>query len=177
MRLARVVLNVVVSLIVCAAVSGVAFMVVGPRFGWETHVVLSGSMEPALMTGGIIVTTVVPIEDVASGDIVTFDTGKRTVTHRVINVTQREGATWFQTKGDANNAPDDDLVSSTSGKMRRVALHVPYVGYAASILKGRTAFVLLVGIPALVLIGMLAREAWAAARELRRRADRGGADG
>ena len=42
--------------ILVIAILLVGFTFIGPRFGWETHPVLSGSMEPALKVGGIIVT-------------------------------------------------------------------------------------------------------------------------
>jgi signal peptidase len=105
------------------------FMFIGPRFGWETYPVLSGSMAPALPVGSQIVTRPVKLEDIKIGDIITFESGEHKVTHRVIAISLIDGKPWFQTKGDANEQPDPNLVSSEVGVMRKVVFRVPYFGY------------------------------------------------
>jgi signal peptidase len=139
----------------------VGFMFLGPRFGWETHPVLSGSMEPALNVGGVIVTKPVKLEDVKIGDIITFqpEPGQK-VTHRVVDIIEQEGKPWFQTKGDANEEPDPNFVSSKGDKMAKVVFHLPYLGFAAHFMKSKLAFLVLIGIPALILIAMFSRDIW-----------------
>ena len=135
-----------------------AFMFIGPRFGWETHTVMSGSMEPALKVGGLIVTRPEKLDNIQVGDIITFDAGgKLKVTHRVVDIVEIDGKPHFQTKGDANEEPDPNLVSSKGDEMRKVVLHVPYLGFAAHFMQG-WAFLALVGIPALILIVMFSRD-------------------
>jgi len=139
----------------------VGFMFLGPRFGWETHPVMSGSMEPALKVGGLIVTKPEKIENIAAGDIITFQIGKQKVTHRVADINpDKEGKIWFQTKGDANEEPDPNLVSSNTGEMRKVVFHLPYAGFVAVFMKSKLAFLALVGIPALILIYWFSKDIW-----------------
>jgi len=145
--------------IMVIAILLLGFMFIGPHFGWETHSVMSGSMEPALKVGGIIVTGPEKLDNIQVGDIITFDTGgELKVTHRVVNIVEIDGKPHFQTKGDANEEPDPRLVSSTGDVMRKVVLHVPYLGFAAHFMQGRWAFLALVGIPALILIVMFSRD-------------------
>lgn len=75
-------------------------------FGISTFVVVTGSMEPTINIGDIVV--VVRADSYAENDIITFidDTLAAPVTHRIVAV---DGET-FQTKGDANNAVDNHPV-------------------------------------------------------------------
>ena len=137
----------------------VAFMFLGPRFGWETHPVMSGSMEPDLKVGGIIVTKPERIENILVGDIITFQTESgQKVTHRVIDILEMEDKPHFQTQGDANEKPDPNFVSSKGEEMRKVVFHLPYLGFPAHFMKNKFAFLILVGIPAIILIGMIGRD-------------------
>jgi len=143
----------------------VGFMFIGPIFGWETHPVLSGSMEPALKVGGVIVTKPVKLEEVKMGDIITFQTGEQTISHRVVNIVEIDEKPWFQTKGDVNEEPDSNLVSSEGKEMRKVVFHLLYIGFIAQFLKNKWVFSALIGIPALILIGMFGRDFWKAILE------------
>jgi len=145
------------------------FMFIGPRFGWETHPVLSGSMEPALEVGGIIVTKPEKLENIQKGDIITFQTEGPKVTHRIVDIKEIEGERWFQTKGDANKEPDRDLVSSQGDVMRKVFLYLPYLGFAAQFMQSKWAFIVLVGIPSVILIGWLGKDVWEGIEEERRK--------
>ena len=139
--------------ILVIAILLVGFTFIGPRFGWETHPVLSGSMEPALKVGGIIVTKPERLENIQVGDIITFqaELGPK-VTHRVVDIVEMEGKPHFQTKGDANEEPDPNFVSSKGDKMRKVVFHLPYLGFVAQFMKSKLAFLVFVGIPAIILI-------------------------
>lgn len=143
----------------------VGFMFIGPIFGWETHPVLSGSMEPALKAGGVILTKPVKLEEIEIGDIITFQTGEQTISHRVVNVISISEKLWFQTKGDANEEPDLNLVSSEGEEIRKVVFHILYVGFAAQFTKNN--FLILVGVPALILIGIFGRDLWKGILEMK----------
>ena len=145
----------------------VGFMFIGPIFGWETHPVLSGSMEPALKVGGVIVTKPMKLEEVKIGDIITFQTGEQTVTHRVVNIIEIDEKPWFQTKGDANEEPDSNLVSSEGEEIRKVAFHILYIGFAAQFMKNKWVFLFFVGVPALILIGIFGRDFWKGILEMK----------
>ena len=146
--------------ILVVAILLVGFMFVGSRFGWETHPVLSGSMEPALQVGGLIVTKPEKLDNIVVGDIITFQTNGPRVTHRVVDVVEIEDRPHFQTKGDANEEPDPGFVSSEGEEMRKVAFHLPYLGFIAVFMKSKLAFLVLVGIPAVILLVWFGRDIW-----------------
>ena len=77
-----------------------------PRlFGYETYDVVSGSMEPEIPVGSLLL--VKPVEDkstLAEGDIICFYNNATVVSHRVIYNNLFEGK--ITTKGDANEEPD-----------------------------------------------------------------------
>ena len=152
--------------ILVIAILLVGFMFIGPRFGWETHKVMSGSMEPALKVGGIIVTKPERLENIQVGDIITFQTesGPK-VTHRVVDIVEMEGKLHFQTKGDANEEPDPNFVSSTGEEMRKVVFHLSYLGFVAQFMKSKLVFLVMVGIPAIILIIWFGKDTWKGIKE------------
>ncbi len=80
--------------------------------GYKPFIVLSGSMEPAILTGDIVLTKITRAEDVAQNDIITFRVDRDTaVTHRVTDVVVEEGQISFLTKGDANVGSDAAVVT------------------------------------------------------------------
>ncbi|UTX52630.1 signal peptidase I [Leucobacter aridicollis] len=89
--------------------------------GIKLYGITSGSMDPTISEGALIVTKRVPAADIAVGDIVTVQrsAGSRTVTHRVIHITlgaapdQRE----LTLQGDANATPDPSIY--TVGAVQR----------------------------------------------------------
>lgn len=124
-------------LVLCGLIIGVnvylanAGKLVGNRlpmpFGYGASVVLSGSMEPELSVGDLII--VAEADSFAEGDVVVFQSGSSLVVHRI---TQIDGE-MLTTKGDANNTEDDPVnVSTVKG---RVIFSVPYVGTAVNFLK------------------------------------------
>jgi signal peptidase len=131
-------------------------VMVGPRLvGWQSTVVLSGSMEPALGVGDMaFIERGSNPSDVRPGDIIAFhsrdDPGKQ-ISHRVVEVVNDGSGLRFQTKGDSNEQPDQQLVAAQDlvGKVR---YHLPYLGYIGDWLRGRDGFLLFVGIPGILII-------------------------
>lgn len=118
---------------------GISFLIL-PMLGISVDMVLSGSMEPALKTGGIVFTdTKERIFD--DGDIITFRVKDTYVTHRIIEK-KTEG---FVTKGDANENPDAELVKDVQ-IIGKAVFFIPYLGYGISFLKRKTVFCLLLAI-------------------------------
>jgi signal peptidase len=86
-------------------------------FGYHFYRVATGSMEPTLMTGDVILVKEAPAESIAKDDIVTYKaksgemTG-REVTHRVVAEPEiKDGVYWFQTQGDRSGAPLDPRIT------------------------------------------------------------------
>jgi len=114
--------------------------------------VLSGSMDPAIKTGSIVI--VKPVNDYKIGDIITF--GETTnlnapITHRIHDIKIVEDQPRYITKGDANDVPDQTEVSK-SKIVGKVLLTVPYVGYAVDFARKPLGFALIIIIPALIII-------------------------
>jgi signal peptidase len=96
-------------------------------FGVGAAVVLSGSMEPELSVGDLILVTAQP--DYAVGDVVVYLDGRTAVVHRII---QMDGDTVI-TQGDANNVPDGEITrEQIKGKM---AMRLPLIGHAVNVIK------------------------------------------
>jgi signal peptidase len=115
---------------------------------YSLKIVLSGSMEPAIKTGGIVM--VKPASEYQTGDIITYQYGRHArdlTTHRIIEQQGNE----FITKGDNNNAADIQPVEKEQ-ILGKVLLTVPYVGYAANFARSKLGFILLIIIPALFII-------------------------
>ena len=76
-------------------------------FGYRCFSVASGSMEPTLQIGYLIITKEKSKKDIKVGDIISFKDGDSTITHRVIKVISQNGEILYQTKGDNNNVSDE----------------------------------------------------------------------
>jgi signal peptidase I len=126
---------------VMAAILGiVSFVLVAVRQGWEFNAVLSGSMEPVYHVGSLVVFRPVDPQTVQVGDIVSFKLPalKTPICHRVIDIVRDGRSLYFQTKGDANEEPDQDRVLPEYVKGEGI-LHVPYLGRLADLSRwGRT---------------------------------------
>lgn len=82
-------------------------------FGFRPYIVLSGSMEPGLKVGDMVVSKQVNENQIEIGDIITFkDTNGATITHRVVDIIIKDGERLYQTKGDNNNSKDVGLIST-----------------------------------------------------------------
>ena len=72
---------------------------------WRLAPVLSGSMDPAIKQGSMVVVEQVDIHDLRVGDVMLFNApidGHPAVVHRVHEIGTIDGRPAFRTKGDAN---------------------------------------------------------------------------
>ena len=81
-------------------------------FGLKSFTVLTGSMEPEINAGDVVIVKNIAQKDIKVGDVITYSVGnsEQTVTHRVTEIVQQNGKTYYKTKGDNNNSADSDLV-------------------------------------------------------------------
>jgi signal peptidase len=86
-----------------------------PVGGYGVFAVRSGSMNPALEVGDLVVTRLVDPSEIEAGDVITVATGGRAIlTHRVVAVQATDDGPVFTTRGDANATPDPPApISST----------------------------------------------------------------
>ena len=116
--------------ILAIAVLSLGFVMLASRQGWEFDAVLSGSMEPSLEVGGLVVLRPVEAEDVVVGDVISFRVPNvdTPICHRVIEIQRNDGELFLRTKGDANESPDPSLVSSDNLSGRQV-FYLSYLGH------------------------------------------------
>jgi len=120
--------------------------------GIKAMPVLSGSMEPFISTGDMIVATNIDPQDIKKDDVITYRINQNTlVTHRVIEITNENGRLMFKTKGDANNVEDQAFVSSEQ-LVGRLIFNIPKGGYLANFIKTPVGFILIILLPIIFLI-------------------------
>ena len=60
-------------------------------FGFKPFIVLSGSMEPTIMTGDIAIIKSCNKDELKEGDIIAFRNGTSVITHRIIEISEKNG--------------------------------------------------------------------------------------
>lgn len=129
-------------------VAGLAFVLFAP--GYDLRFVRSESMRPAINMGDLVISGPVSTAGINPGDIVTYELGENLVTHRVLSV---EGVVLV-TKGDDNEDSDPRPVQSS--QVRGVYLFkIPFVGYLAAFVQGKTGWFLAIILPAMALVGLI----------------------
>lgn len=135
-KIFRIIKNVVFGIVIVAlAAAMITFLIVRMNggtptvFGYSIQRISSGSMEPELLVGDIIICKEVKSpDDVQIDDIVTFKGGSyfdyNTVTHRVVipPMPNNDGVYVLTTKGDANPSLDPEIeYSSVQSRFLRKA--------------------------------------------------------
>ena len=101
--------------------------------GYEPLVVRSGSMEPTISTGAMVLVRDVPVERIEPGDVVSVvrPDGTR-VMHRVLTADMSSSHVTLTLKGDANQDPDPEPV--IVDEALELVWTVPSIGRAAAFL-------------------------------------------
>lgn len=81
--------------------------------GFRQYMVDTGSMEPQYSVGDLIIIKETPKEKIQVGDVINYTSanGIDTITHRVVEILEKDGEIYYKTKGDNNNEEDPDLVN------------------------------------------------------------------
>ena len=104
-------------------------------FGFSILNVLTGSMDPAIKPGDLAIVKNTEPKTIKEGDIITFQSSDQTlVTHRVISTKKEDGAIAFETKGDANNVKDEEVVTSEQ-LIGTYQFKIPKLGYLIDFIK------------------------------------------
>lgn len=101
--------------------------------GFKPSVIASGSMTPSLNVGDVAITVQTNPQAIKPGDIIQYLRNNELIMHRVIEVESINGATFFITKGDANNAPDAPV--SQDAVTGKVVYTIPKLGWVSIYLK------------------------------------------
>ncbi len=119
--------------------------------GYKPFIVLSGSMEPSIMTGDMVFVKETDPDSLKVGDVIAYKSGSAVVTHRIVEVKSENGETRYVTQGDANNAADQGLVKPADVEgiyQRRVA----GAGNLAMFMQTTTGMILFVVCPLVLFV-------------------------
>jgi signal peptidase I len=148
------ILKIIFSTLIFLLIPIVLFLLITSRssilFGIRSYDVLTGSMEPTIHVGSMIFSR--PSASYQKGDIITFNRGNITVTHRIFSVDKGS----FRTKGDANNAVDPQIVYPGSIIGKDVVI-IPNFGKFTSFFKTIPGFIIFIALPILIFIGFETR--------------------
>lgn len=130
--------------------------------GMRSFTVMSGSMEPTIHVGDVVIDRKISPLSARPGDVVTFSdpTGrKRLITHRIRSLHVHGNTVQVVTKGDANNAVERWSVPA-NGRIGRVELRVWKLGYPLVYAHSRLGLIGMVAVPALLLCLVELRRIW-----------------
>lgn len=133
--------------------------------GYSIFRVVTGSMEPTIPSGAVLLSKEVGIETIASGDIICYrakipEIYNSVVTHRVVNViTGTDGQIYLETQGDANVVSDIWYVDKDSlvGRVVWYSGKGSLITGAVSFLSGQIGFFSCVVFPLLLMTGLIMR--------------------
>ena len=134
--------------------------------GYSLFRVVTGSMEPTLPVGSLLLTEQTEMQSVQVDDIICFRAQESAIfgkmmTHRVVGVhTGADGALLFETKGDANLAQDGYLVTQTN-YVGKVIWHTGAGNVLSSIFSfftNKVGFLACIVFPCFLLAGLILRD-------------------
>jgi signal peptidase len=127
----RVILGTLLNLAALLGVGMTGLTIYAATHHLHPLVVRSGSMEPLVHTGGMVLVQTIPASDIRVGDVVA---AKRpdgvTVTHRVVRISRDGELANLILKGDANKAVDPDPVPVA--RVGRLVWSAPLIGRVAA---------------------------------------------
>ena len=148
--------------VLVAAATLFAAASIGRAYGYHTLTVMSGSMQPRLHPGDVVVGRRISAAEARAGDVISFrdpSRSGRVITHRVLRVRLVGTHFKFVTRGDANTGVERWAIP-VGGSVGRVSFRIEKLGYALSWLRtpmGRLGFLAL---PVLLLGGFALRRIW-----------------
>ncbi|OGO78249.1 MAG: signal peptidase I [Clostridiales bacterium GWB2_37_7] len=119
---------------------GIIWFTVGV-FPIYPSVIATGSMEPMIKPGDVIlvkkITDMEGINGLKVGDVMQFRRGSILITHRIIEIKEKEKeGIRFRTKGDNNSGPDTELVKPEDVK-GTVVYVIPKIGWPTLLIKSK----------------------------------------
>lgn len=111
MKLLKVLRIIYDTVLTIAVVLCIVIFLFSQMLGLQSFIVLSGSMEPTIMVDDVVIIKPVDICEVKADDIITYTENDSYVTHRVVEITEKDGRKALRMKGDNNNVEDRELVT------------------------------------------------------------------
>ena len=119
-------------------------------------IVCTDSMSPDINGGDLIFCKQEKIDEIKVGDVISFfdpaGSNSSIVTHRVVEIIDKDGDISFKTKGDANNIADELLVTEDD-LIGVYKTKIPNLGYVALFIQTPKGMVISILCPIILLIG------------------------
>ena len=134
--------------------------------GFMTFRVVTGSMEPTIRVGALMLTRETDISDIEKNDIVCFQSQDAQiwgsiVTHRVVDIIELEdGSIMLETKGDANTVADGYYVKESNlvGKVIWYTGDDSTLASIFSFFTSEVGFLACIVFPGLLLMGLIFKD-------------------
>ncbi len=123
-------------MLTCIISIGVIWFSVGV-FPIYPIVILTGSMEPVIKAGDLVLIKRIADEEPKVGEIIQFRRNGVNVCHRIVDIAEEEKQKRYITKGDNNAKEDSDWVKPEDVKGKMVYV-IPKIGRLALFLRGKT---------------------------------------
>ena len=124
--------------------------------GYQVLTILSGSMEPTIKPGSLILIKLIDNpQDLHVDDIITFYSPRsqnELITHRIVDTGEQNSKVYFTTKGDANLTVDNKEIEGMKVYAKYKNIHIPYIGYLLETAKTKMGFVIFFLIPVMVIL-------------------------
>ncbi len=122
--------------------------------GYRLFTVMSGSMEPAIHTGSLLISK--PVSDPQPGTVIIYEDPRSQipnsfVAHRVLERIETENGLQYQTKGDANNVKDSYAIDA-SKMIGQQLVAIPYLGYVSAFAKTPKGLLFIAILPAIIIV-------------------------
>lgn len=135
-------------------------------FGYSPLIVKSGSMEPTIKTGDLIIIKPIDIDDIhgdsefgaKDGTIISFydpeSRGNAVTTHRCIEViVNKDGTKSFRTKGDGNFESVDQTLVPEKNVIGTYVLRIPAAGNVAFFMQTTPGLIICIAVPIALFVG------------------------
>ncbi len=143
------ILSWVISLFILISVAAVAvFMLMGSRI----YCIKTGSMYPNYPIGSLIFVDPISLDELESGDVITYHTSSAVVTHRAVSVDRDHGL--ITTKGDNNNTEDFAPVDYEN-VIGKVYFDLPYLGYPVLLFETKVGKVIIINFVLILILANL----------------------
>lgn len=115
---------------------GIVWFAVGV-FPIYPSVIATGSMIPMIQPGDVIlVDKKVDALQLSKGQVIQFRRDNILISHRIVEVTEKDGVKGYKTQGDNNSGPDTELVKPEDVKGEIIKV-VPKVGWPTLLVKSK----------------------------------------